>query len=290
MSNSFWTPERVKFVMNELEKYVTPNEILKRLQSEGCDLGIPAHVILNQLHSEGCTHLQLQGVGLCLRTNDYNVNGADTPFQPCFKIRNSDTKGYKDIPGGRLCWADIFWTPKHVKMVVNDYRLGVPPHDIQLRLSRQGFGNQLPVADTLRLLEAKGYNTSDLKAIERYMEELDYPFKTDLQKAPQKASRLRNVNYNQRPSFMPNSLRKIAPTVDISGDQGWDKVLAVQNDSTKLSAPLKSESVEKIIDIPRREDREPPGLQEHDSSQYSSDLPEHPPVEKGRPKLDTGIC
>lgn len=49
--------------------------------------------------------------------------------------------------------------------------------------------------------------------------------------------------------------------MDISGDQAWAEVLGVQNDSAKLSATLEKESVEKITDILRREDRESPRLQ-----------------------------
>lgn len=113
---------------------------------------------------------------------------------------------------------------------------------------------------------------------------------TDLQKAQQKATYMRNVICNQNHSFAPNLPDKIVPTVDISGNQGWAEVLGVQDDLTKLSAPLEEENVEKIIDISRRENEEPPGRLEHDSPQQSSDFPEHSPVEEeGRPKRSTRV-
>lgn len=59
------------------------------------------------------------------------------------------------------------------------------------------------------------------------------------------------------------------------------EVVGVQDDSIKLSAILEEKSVKKIINIPRREDRGPPGLLEHDSPRQSFNLPEHPPIQEG---------
>lgn len=89
-----------------------------------------------------------------------------------------------------------------------------------------------------------------------------YAVMTDLHKFRQQTTHVKDVIHNEGRPFTPKLPNKIAPTVGVNGDQ----------------ATLEEESVEKITDILRCEDRQPPGLLKDDSPQQSSDLSEHPPV------------
>lgn len=80
-----------------------------------------------------------------------------------------------------------------------------------------------------------------------------------LHKGQQQATHLRLIIRNEGHCFRPS-------TVGITCDQ----------------AILKEESGEKITNIPRCEDREPPGLLKDDSLQQRCELPEHPSVKDGR--------
>lgn len=89
---------------------------------------------------------------------------------------------------------------------------------------------------------------------------------TDLHKGQQQATHSRLIIRNEGHCFRPS-------TVGIICDQ----------------ATLKEESGEKITNIPRCEDREPPGLHKDDSLQQWCELPEHPSVKEGRFKRNTRV-